>query len=194
MITIVPYRAGWPDEFERIRTHLQETLNERALRIDHIGSTAVPGLAAKDIVDIQVTVGHFDNALVETLQQAGYRYLDADAYQCDHVPAGEPEARDLWEKRLFTERSGQRRAHIHIRRAGNPNQRYALLFRDYLRVTPASAASIAKIKQELAKRFAEDTVSYYDIKDPVYDLVWEAAKAWAEVTGWNTMDATAHLR
>ena len=60
-----------------------------------------------------------------------------------------------------------------------------MLFRDYLRLHPNSARTIELIKRELAKRHADDADAYYDIKDPVYDLVWDAAQAWAAQTGWN---------
>ena len=89
-----------------------------------------------------------------------------------------------WTKLLFNQPPGQRRANVHVRVDGNPNQRYPLLFRDYLRAHPNSARSIDLIKREIAKRHADDMDAYYDIKDPVYDLVWEAAQDWSRQTGW----------
>ncbi len=71
-----------------------------------------------------------------------------------------------------------------LRIDGNPNQRYPLLFRDYLRVHPNSARSIELIKREIAKRHTEDWDAYYAIKDPIYDLIWEATLEWAKQTGW----------
>jgi dephospho-CoA kinase len=62
MIAIVPYREGWADEFVRWRKRIGECLGPRALRIDHVGSTSVPGLAAKDVIDIQVTVSNLAHA------------------------------------------------------------------------------------------------------------------------------------
>jgi len=73
---------------------------------------------------------------------------------------------------------------VHVRIEGNPNQRYPLLFRDYLRAHPNSARSIELIKREIVKRHAEDVEAYYDIKDPVYDLIWDAAQEWAKQTHW----------
>ena len=67
---------------------------------------------------------------------------------------------------------------LHVRAAGKPNQRYPLLFRDYLRAHPDAARTIERIKRELAGRFANDVDAYYAIKDPVYDLVWRAAQGW----------------
>ncbi|HUG33621.1 MAG TPA: GrpB family protein, partial [Anaerolineales bacterium] len=78
----------------------------------------------------------------------------------------------------------ERRANIHVRVDGNPNQQYPLLFRDYLGTHPNSAKSIDIIKREIAKRHADDIESYYDIKDPVYDLIWDAALEWANYSNW----------
>jgi GrpB-like predicted nucleotidyltransferase (UPF0157 family) len=71
---------------------------------------------------------------------------------------------------------------VHVRINGNPNQQYALLFRDYLRTHPNSARTIELIKRELVRRHADDLEAYYDIKDPVYDLIWEAALEWSRET------------
>jgi GrpB-like predicted nucleotidyltransferase (UPF0157 family) len=90
----------------------------------------------------------------------------------------------LWAKLLFGQPQGRRRANVHVRIEGNPNQRYPLLFRDYLRAHPNSARSIELIKREIVKRHAEDVEAYYDIKDPVYDLIWDAAQEWAKQTHW----------
>jgi len=73
MITIVPYNPAWPAEFRAIAAGLRQALGELALRIDHIGSTAVPGLRAKDIVDIQITVRSLDPEIERRLAAPGYR-------------------------------------------------------------------------------------------------------------------------
>ncbi len=181
MITIHPYNPNWPKEFEQIRQALLEVLGPLALRVDHIGSTSVPGLGAKDVIDVQITVEILTSEVTNKLVEAGYQFR---GHKVDHVPFGEDDALNLWEKFLFKERSGERRANIHVRVTGNLNQRYALIFRDYLRDHPNAARTIELVKRELAKRHRDDQDAYYAIKDPVYDLIWEAAKAWAEQTGW----------
>lgn len=182
MIVISDYNPAWPEEFAALRRSLVEILGPLAVRVDHIGSTAVPGLAAKDVIDVQVTVRELKPEITRRMEEAGYRYWEA--ITGDHVPEGEDATPWLWAKLLFSQPEGQRRANVHVRVDGNPNQRYPLLFRDYLRSHPNSARSIALIKRQLARRHADDLDAYYDIKDPVYDLVWEAAKEWAKVTGW----------
>lgn len=180
MINIIAYDPDWPAEFEVIRQSLQEALGATALQIAHIGSTSVPGLGAKDVIDVQVTVAKLSPDIVERLTRAGYHYRAE--ITCDHVPPGEDEAPALWAKMYFNEPAGRRRAHIHVRVRGNPNQLYPLLFRDYLRAHPQSAQAIERIKREIVKYHADDTDAYYDIKDPVYDLIWDAAKEWARDT------------
>lgn len=180
MIVIHDYNLLWPSEFENIRQALQETLGSLALRIDHIGSTSVPGLAAKDVIDVQVTVAGLSPEIIDRMTVAGFQHKEN---LFDHVPPGEDTTPERWAKLLFVQSAYRRRAHIHVRVAGNPNQRYPLLFRDYLRAHPRSAAAIERIKRELAHYHATDVEAYYDIKDPVYDLIWEAAQEWAAVTG-----------
>jgi GrpB-like predicted nucleotidyltransferase (UPF0157 family) len=182
VIVIHSYQTTWPEEFRAIRSSLSEILGPLALRIDHIGSTSVPGLGAKDVIDIQVTVQALAPGVKERLIRAGYAYRPEITQ--DHVPAGEEAAPRLWAKFFFTQPEGQRRTNLHVRVEGNPNQRYALLFRDYLRAHPKAARSVEVIKREIAERHADDADAYYDIKDPVYDLIWEAAQEWSEHTGW----------
>ncbi|MEM9264054.1 MAG: GrpB family protein [Cyanobacteria bacterium P01_F01_bin.13] len=177
MIVIHPYKLIWPQEFEAIKMSLSEILGALALHIDHIGSTSVPGLGAKDIIDVQITVRSLTSDISERLTEAGYQHLASITH--DHVPLGADNTPQLWEKQLFRQPPDQRRANIHVRVDGNPNQRYALLFRDYLRHHPNSAKSIELIKREITKRHADDIDAYYDIKDPIYDLIWEAALAWS---------------
>src|SRR5512146_20988 len=137
MIEIVPYQPSWPSEFQAIAGPLRPALGDLALRIDHIGSTAVPGLAAKDRIDIQVTVQELDPAIEQALNAAGYTRLERITQ--DHIPPQGPLDPGLWAKWLFYPPAGQRPTNLHVRRAGLPNQRYPLLFRDYLRAHPESA-------------------------------------------------------
>lgn len=182
MIIISKYDPKWAEDFERIKLSLWEILGDLALRIDHIGSTSVPGLGAKDIIDIQVTVEELGDQITQRLTKAGYKFWETISH--DHVPPGENDDPKRWEKYFFNQPEWQRRANIHVRVDGNPNQIYPLLFRDYLRTHPHSATSIEIIKQEIARRHATDLDAYYDIKDPVYDLIWDAALEWSRYTGW----------
>lgn len=95
-------------------------------------------------------------------------------------PDGDPELQKLFVR----EPAGQRRAHIHIRESGRFNQRYALLFRDYLRASPSVRASYELVKRQAAELFPEDIDGYLRLKDPVLHLIHEAAALWAQQTRW----------
>jgi len=181
-IVIVAYRPEWPEEFERIREWLAGTLGESALRIDHIGSTAVPGLAAKDIIDVQVTVAALDIAVLDpAFARVGCsRATDIDH---DHVPPTATEG-DGWRKLYYRPPADMRPTHLHVRRASSANGRYALLCRDYLRAHPLATGGYAQVKLALARQDAFDWDKYYDVKDPVCDIIMAGAEDWAATMGW----------
>lgn len=183
MIVIHPYDERWPAEFAALRTQLAQALGPRALHIAHIGSTAVPGLAAKDIIDIQVGVQALDPELVTLLVDSGFEYVPR--HPVDHLPPGATDPPEQWQKLLFRGLPPRRPCHVHLRPVGHANQRYALLFRDYLRHHPGSRMTIEVIKRELARLHANDVDAYYAVKDPVYDLVWQSARDWAQRSGWH---------
>src|SRR3712207_3671874 len=113
MIVIHDYNAAWPTEFEVLRLSLLEILGSLALRVDHIGSTSVPGLGAKDIIDIQVTVRALTPEVKQRLVDAGYHWFEA--FTQDHVPLGENPDPTLWAKFTFRQPPGQRRTNVHLR-------------------------------------------------------------------------------
>ena len=88
-IEIIPYTDRWPEEFESIRSELGRALGDLALRIDHIGSTSVPGLAAKDIIDVQVAVAALEpiDPLAAAATSAGYLWRREIGPQAENVPA-----------------------------------------------------------------------------------------------------------
>lgn len=183
-IEIVPYQEAWVAEFCETSGKLRRALGDLAVRIDHIGSTSVPGLCAKDIVDIQVAARSLepDEPLIAAMLGAGYRFLSQ--FQEDHQPPGDKRPESEWKKRFFRETDGYKRTHIHIRVEGAANQRYALLFRDYLRANHPAMLAYEQIKRELARLHPNDVDAYYDIKDPVCDLIMNAAESWAAATRW----------
>ncbi|MEZ5039959.1 MAG: GrpB family protein [Saprospiraceae bacterium] len=181
-IIVIPYQERWPAEFQRIATDLQQSLGDLALRIDHIGSTSVPGLAAKDVIDIQITVADLNDPQIPVrLTANGYTRFSTEYRD---VFVGMDDASPQLEKRMVQAKAGDRRAHIHIRELGRFNQRYPLLFRDYLRASAVTRLSYALIKERLAQLFPESSEGYYFIKDPLMDLMYEAAEQWARLTNW----------
>lgn len=180
-IAIVEYRPEWPDEFTTVARSIREALGELALRVDHIGSTAVPGLASKDIIDVQVTVRHFTPDLQAAFERAGYTRLE---YDQDHRPPTATGSDRDWEKQMYRPLPGGRSINLHVRRAGSQNGRYALLFRDYLRAHPLAALAYGQAKLALAQHGPTDWDLYYDVKDPVCDIIMAGAEDWAASSGW----------
>jgi GrpB-like predicted nucleotidyltransferase (UPF0157 family) len=173
-IVVVPYDAGWPALFRETARPLRAALGPVALRIDHIGSTAVPGLAAKPIIDLQIAVGAFEplDAYRRPLEGLGYVFR-----------ADNPERT----KRYFREPPGARRMHIHVRQRGSWNEQFALLFRDYLRAHADAAARYGELKADLARRCghdARDRHAYVEAKEPFIWATMREANAWAQATGW----------
>ena len=180
-VEIIPYQDRWPAEFQAIAAHLRRALGELALRIDHIGSTSVPGLPAKDVIDIQITVAALTEPVQSAMATAGYT-LEQGPYR-DHRPPNAVGPDTEWDKWRFSPPTGQRRTHTHMRVQGRANQRYPLLFRDYLRTHPATAQAYAELKRRLAQHLADPRM-YPEVKDPAVDLIYLAAEEWAAATLW----------
>lgn len=180
---VVPCSGRWPQAAAELTAALRGTLGGTARRIEHIGSTSIPGMAAKDILDMQVSVaGLAESDLVfgEPLTRLGFERMP---YQHDHVPAGCADDPDGWQKRLWRRRGSGRDVNLHVRLAGSGNERLALLFRDWFRAHPAAVPAYAAFKRALADA-APDLGPYTAVKDPVVDLVIAAAEEWAAATGW----------
>ncbi len=181
MVEIVPYKESWPSEFQEIASRLRRQLGELALRIDHIGSTSVPGLPAKDVIDIQITVAALDDRVTSAMTALGYS--QPEGIWRDHCPPHVVAPQADWEKLFYFPPQGQRRTNTHVRVQGRANQRYALLFRDYMRAHPAVAAAYAELKRRLAQYLA-DPQTYPEVKDPAVDLIYFAAEDWAIAIHW----------
>ena len=166
-IELVAYDASWPSRFERERARIGAALGAIAQRIDHIGSTAVPGLQAKPIIDIQVGVGDPDSeaTYLPPLQAAGYR-----------LRVREPRHRML--------RTPGLDVHVHVCASGGDWERRHLLFRDWLRVEQADADLYAEVKRVLAARDWDDMNEYANAKTETVLSILERAEAWAAATSW----------
>lgn len=183
MISIAQYKPSWSNEFLEKGTLLRQFLDDLALRIDHIGSTAVPGLAAKDVIDIQITAERLTEKLERAMNLAGYQRLVH--INQDHVPPGKESEAYQWEKWFFQPTSPGRKVNAHVRLPGRANQRYAILFRDYLRAFPTISQAYGQVKEAIVKYHPEqDMEAYYDIKDPVCDIIMGGAEEWAASTNW----------
>lgn len=144
VILIVPYKPSWPDEFRSIGAAVRAALGDVALAVHHIGSTSVPGLAAKDVIDVQVTVADLNAPLQRPLERAGFTCRDA--IRRDHAPPGTALLPEELEKRYFQQL--ERPVHLHVHAIGRFNQRYALLCRDFLRAQPLAKDAYAEVKRQ----------------------------------------------
>jgi GrpB-like predicted nucleotidyltransferase (UPF0157 family) len=171
VVIVADYDPAWPGRFAALAAGLRAALGPVAERIDHIGSTAVPGLAAKPVIDIQVSVTALEpvTPFRPALERLGY------VYRADNTERT---------KRYFREPPGTPRTHIHVRRTGSFSQQFPLLLRDYLRSRPHAAAEYQAVKQRLAARHPRDRHAYADAKVPhFWDLI-RRADEWAQQIGW----------
>ena len=157
---VVPYDERWPTQARRVARRISLAAGGRL--VEHIGSTAVPGLAAKDVLDFQLAVEDMETAdgLRETLAQAGFPYVGP----YEDTPRGEGD----WSKRLHAGADPGRRVNLHLRVEGAPNWRWAVDFRDWLRHDTEAREEYASLKLELSQRFAADSgaFAYGEAKEP----------------------------
>lgn len=190
---LVPADPSWPDQAQRIVARLQTTCGHQALRIDHIGSTAVPEYDAKDVIDIQVTVESLAVAdeLAEPLLSAGYPRLE-HANQDVIKPNGRSTVKrydhsddlTLWHRRIHSSADPGRPTNVYIRMNGRPNQQFALLFVDWLRANPQVRAEYQEIKRATENSGRVDIARYADVKEPWFLDSYRRAWKWADTIGW----------
>jgi len=139
MIEIVPYDSGWPAQFEAEAACIRKAVGASILRIEHVGSTSVPGLAAKPVIDIQVSVASLEAlpTFTKVLAQLGYIHIPLGSFDLVYPffqrPAAHPSTH-----------------HVHLCIFGSEQERRHLAFRDYLRGHPEIAMEYVEIKRRLA--------------------------------------------
>ncbi len=182
---LVPHSSDWQAQGHALTDDLLTALAPLAARVEHIGSTSIPGMSAKPVLDLQASVADLAAAETAFAGPLAARGFQLSPHRHDHVPAGLDDDPANWTKRLWTRReaAGHSAVNLHVRRIGSPNERFALLFRDWFRAHPEAIASYARFKQELAG-VVDSTDVYADVKDPVVDLVITVAEPWAAATGW----------
>jgi GrpB-like predicted nucleotidyltransferase (UPF0157 family) len=167
-IKIADYDPDWPKKFETHARVIAGALGESALRIEHIGSTSVPGLAAKPIIDILVEVPDSadEAAYLPQLEAAGYV-----------LRVREPE----WnEHRMF--RNPEKEVHIHVYTAGCPEIERYLTFRDRLRRNTGDRHRYERTKRELAGKEWSDMNEYAQAKTEVVESIIAEAQAAGEIS------------
>lgn len=165
-VTVVEYRPEWREMFEDEERILQTVLGDIRARIEHVGSTAVAGLAAKPVIDLMVGLEDFSIAdeVVPQIEALGYEYIQK--YE-DVMPF----------RRFLIKEQGRVRTHqIHMVGIGSEFWERHLLFRDYLRQNPAVAKRYASLKKELAARQWKDVNEYADAKTEFIREIEDTAK------------------
>ena len=156
-ILVVDYDVAWPDRFQREAERIRAVLGEQVLRLEHVGSTAVPGLPAKPIIDILLAVADSANemAYVDELEGVGHQL---------HIR--EP---GWHEHRMF--KGPENDVNLHVFSAGCPEIARMLAFRDWLRTNAADRELYARSKRALARQQWKYSQNYADAKTPVIEEI-----------------------
>ena len=177
VVEVVPPDPTWPAQAQRLLARAAHALGGRARRLDHVGSTAVPGLPAKDCLDLQVVVDDLavaDDAR-DALQDAGFAFGSATR---DDLSAG-----GTWPKRVHVSCDPARQVHLHVREAASPAVAEQLAFRDLLRGDPRAREEYAAQKQAAVLAAAGAPPG-----DAAYDAYLAAKSAWVERTLRRALD------
>ncbi|MBQ1074109.1 GrpB family protein [Micromonospora sp. C31] len=170
-VHVEPYDTAWPERFATEAAVIGQTIGPWITGgIHHVGSTAVPGLAAKPVIDIMVGVADLElsRPCIELLKPLSYCYRP---YRAEVMH---------W---FCKPRPGHRTHHVHLVPTGSPRYLNVLAFRDYLRAHPDARADYEALKRELASRFPDDREAYTEGKTELIGKLTEAARVWA--TGWH---------
>lgn len=170
-IEIADHDPTWAALFQEIAGVLREQLGETALRIEHIGSTSVPGLGAKPVVDVMVVVPdpEDEESFVDGIEAAGVALRSRDrGHRYFRPPPGRPRDRQ-----------------IHVCGPGTDWERQHLLFRDYLLAHPDVAARYEATKRRLADEYRNDRIAYNEAKTGFILDALDDARSWALRTGWS---------
>ncbi|MCU1674448.1 MAG: hypothetical protein JWN77_2561 [Frankiales bacterium] len=160
-VVVVDYDPDWPRRYEQWRTRLAQAMGTAAVQIEHVGSTSVPGLPAKPIIDIQISVADVEDedAYVPAIEAAGVQLRSRDALHRYFRPYPD-QPRDV---------------HVHVCAVGSTWEREHLLFRDHLRSSPTARARYAEVKRAAAARWRDDGFAYTDTKtEVILDLLGQA--------------------
>lgn len=166
IIEVVPYRCEWPQLFETEARALRALWGQEVVAIHHIGSTAIPGIQAKPIIDLVVEVKDLSaiDAYDEQMRAGGY------------LPLGEY---GIPGRRFFIKGTTDHRSHhIHGYATGHPDIPRHLNFRDYLRAHPQEAAAYSDLKESLVARFPTDIEAYMEGKHDLIQTLQRNAEAW----------------
>jgi len=162
-VKLAPYTTEWKRLFEQEKALLQAAVGDYVLDIQHVGSTSIPGMVAKSIIDIGIAVRSFEEATVcvNPIKQLGYEYRGEHG-----IP-----------RRHFFVKGDPRTHHVHVNEIDSRDWENQVLFRDDLIRHPEIAQEYAELKMELAQRFPTDRQAYLDGKAPFIERVLRLARS-----------------
>lgn len=170
-IELASYDAAWAAQFEEWKERLLAALPAVPRRIEHVGSTSVPGLAAKPVVDIQISVDDPEDEAnyVPAIESLGAQLRNRDS-----------------EHRFFRPYADRPRdVHIHVCRVGSVWERRHIVFRDYLRSSAAARHEYLQTKETAAARWGDDRIAYTEAKGETIQRLTRTAEDWARDSGWS---------
>ena len=173
----------WHVQAGHLLARIQRAVHDQVESADHIGSTAVPRLPAKDVIDLQLGVPDLAVAgeLDEPLRAAGF--ILCAQYDHDTPKPNEPDPA-RWRKRYYSNADPGRAVNLHVREVASPGWCYALAFRDWLRADEAARAEYADLKQGIAA-VTTTTGEYSRTKEPWFTTAWPRLQAWIEQADWS---------
>jgi dephospho-CoA kinase len=181
---LVDPRPEWAADGRRLAARVARAAGGG--RVDHIGSTAIPGMPAKDVIDLQLTVQDlaYADEIAPALAAAGFPRAAGFDTDTPH-PAGDDPSR--WAKRLHGNADPGQRVNLHVRVRDSQGRRWALLFRDWLTADGPAAAEYAALKRAVAETYARDGAidRYVEAKEPWLAAAHPRMTEWAERTGWS---------
>lgn len=151
-VEVVPYDSRWAGLYRETEAELRARLGDAILGVHHVGSTAVPGLCAKPILDVLVSVEDLEasRALVPAIESLGYEFRPHE---------------DIPDRHFFRRKiAGGRTHHLSLAEPGSRHHRETITFRDALLADPELAAQYARLKLDLARRFPRDRAAYIEGK------------------------------
>lgn len=181
-LRLADHDPTWAERADRVLARIAHALGDTAVTLDHVGSTSIPGLVAKDVLDLQVGVRDLadldDPAVRSRLAEVGLLLPERDWF--DHAHDG---SEATLPKRMIASADPASIVHGHVRVVDSPAWRLALLFRDWLRAEPEALAEYAAAKTALSAE-GLTTTQYAEAKEPWFAQAFPRAEQWAQQTGW----------
>lgn len=169
-VKLVPHNPKWEKLFEKEKQLLKKTFGDIILAVEHIGSTAIPGIPAKPIIDINIGVESLDVArnIKEKFEKLGYEHRP-------FVP-GKTKVDLKWQELYVKGPEAKRTHYVHVTVFGGSYWKNDLLFRDFLRKNPERAKQYAELKKQLAEKYADNRETYTKNKEQFISKTLEMAK------------------